>query len=62
MTMDASKFPRVNDAGGKAFADYVVSAEGQKLISEFGTDRFAQSLFRPVATMTDAQLAAYREK
>jgi tungstate transport system substrate-binding protein len=62
MTMDATKFPRVNDAGGKAFADYVVSADGQKLIGEFGKDKFPQSLFKPVASMTDAQLAVYKEK
>lgn len=62
MTVDAKKFPRVNDAGGKAFADYVVSPEGQKVIAEFGKEKFAQALFRPVATMTDEQLAAYKEK
>lgn len=62
MTPDPAKFPRVNGAGGKAFADYVVSPEGQKLIGEFGKVKFARSLFKPVASMTDAQLAAYKEK
>jgi tungstate transport system substrate-binding protein len=62
MTVDAQKFPRVNEAGGKAFADYVVSAEGQEVIAEFGKDRSPQALFRPVAGMTDDQLAAYKEK
>jgi tungstate transport system substrate-binding protein len=62
MTVDAKKFQRVNQAGGKAFADYVVSPEGQKVIAEFGKDKFPQALFRPVAGMTDAELAAYKEK
>jgi tungstate transport system substrate-binding protein len=62
MTVDAKKFPRVNEAGGKAFAGYVVSPEGQKVIAEFGKDKFAQALFRPVAHMTDSELAVYQEK
>jgi tungstate transport system substrate-binding protein len=62
MTPDKAKFARVNDEGGKAFADYVVSPEGQKLIGDFGRSRYAQSLFKPVAKMTDAQLAVYKEK
>lgn len=62
MTMDAAKFQRVNAAGGKAFADYVVSVDGQRVIGDFGKARFGQPLFRPVANMSDAELAAYREK
>lgn len=62
MTVDAAKFPRVNAAGGKAFADYLVSPEGQQLIGEFGKDRFARALFQPVANLSDEQLAARREK
>ncbi|TMQ12600.1 MAG: tungsten ABC transporter substrate-binding protein [Deltaproteobacteria bacterium] len=62
MTPDPAKFPRVNGGGGKAFADYVVSPEGQKLIGDFGRARYAQSLFKPVANMTDEQLAVHKEK
>lgn len=61
MTVDPKKFPRVNAAGGTAFADYLVSPEGQKVIGEFGKDKFPQPLFRPVANMTDSELAAYQE-
>lgn len=62
MTVDPAKFPRVNGAGGKAFADYLVSPEGQQLIGEFGKDRFARPLFQPVANMSDEQLAVQKEK
>ena len=34
-----------NDAGGRAFADWVVSAEARKLISEFGTAQYGAPLF-----------------
>jgi len=58
MTVDRSKFPKVNAAGGQALADFLVSAEGQRIIGEFGRDRFGQSLFTPVSHLTDEQLAA----
>jgi tungstate transport system substrate-binding protein len=41
--------PRINIAGGRAFADFLVSAEAQRLIGEFGKARFGQSLFVPDA-------------
>lgn len=41
--------PRVNAAGGRAFADFLVSAEAQQLIRAFGAEKFGQPLFVPVA-------------
>jgi len=38
-----------NEAGGQAFADYVVSAEGQKVIGDFGLEKYKESLFTPNA-------------
>jgi tungstate transport system substrate-binding protein len=58
MTIDASKFPRVNDAGGRAFSDYLVSTEGQRIIGQFGRERFGQPLFTPAAHLTDEQAAS----
>jgi len=49
MTVNPEKFPKTNAAGGEAFADYLLSAEGQKIIAEFGKDRFGQALFTPAA-------------
>ena len=58
MTVDSSKFPRVNSAGGRATADFLVGPEGQRIIGEFGCDRFGQALFTAVGHLTDEQLAA----
>jgi tungstate transport system substrate-binding protein len=46
--------PRVNSAGGKAFADFMVAPEIQALIRTFGADKFGQPLFVPIAGKTDA--------
>jgi tungstate transport system substrate-binding protein len=38
-----------NAGGGKAFADWIVSAEGQKVIGEFGVSTYGQQIFVPNA-------------
>ena len=38
-----------NQAGGQAFADYVLSAAGQKVIGDFGLAKYGQQLFTPNA-------------
>ena len=38
-----------NQAGGQAFADYVLSPEGQKVIAEFGIQKYGEALFTPNA-------------
>ncbi len=45
--------PRVNAAGGRAFADFMVSPEAQVAIKTFGADKFGQPLFIPVAGKRD---------
>ena len=50
--------PRVNAAGGKAFADFMVSPEAQNLIKSFGVEKFGQPLFVPVAGKRDEDLGA----
>ena len=45
--------PRINVAGGRAFADFMVAPETQGLIGEFGKDRFGRSLFVPDAGKPD---------
>jgi tungstate transport system substrate-binding protein len=49
ITVDPTKFPRVNRAGADAFADYLVSAAAQAIIRTFGVDKFGQPLFFPDA-------------
>lgn len=56
ITVNPEKWPNVNLAGAKAFADIVTSPEGQKIIGEFGVDKYGQQLFVPDADKTDAEL------
>jgi len=44
ISVNPAKWPKVNIAGAKAFADYVTSPAGQKLIGSFGS-QFGQQLF-----------------
>jgi tungstate transport system substrate-binding protein len=53
---NAAKFPRVNAAGGKAFADFMVSQEAQDVIRTFGVDKFAEPLFFPDAGKREESL------
>jgi len=46
---NATKFPLVNAAGGKAFADFMVSKEAQDIIRTFGVEKFGEPLFFPDA-------------
>ena len=48
--------PRVNAAGGKALADFLLSAEAQQVIRTFGADRYGRALFVPVAGTREENL------
>lgn len=45
MEVNAEKFTKVNKDGAKAFADFLLSAEGQEMIRNFGKDKYGQPLF-----------------
>jgi len=49
MQVNPEKFSKVNAKGGKAFADFMIAPETQKIIGEFGKDKFRQPLFFPDA-------------
>lgn len=51
-----AKFPRLNAVGGKAFADFMVSAEVQDIIRTFGVDKFGEPLFFPDAGKREESL------
>jgi tungstate transport system substrate-binding protein len=55
MEINPANGPRVNVAGGKAFADFMVAPETQAVIRTFGVDKFGQPLFVPIAGKTDAE-------
>ena len=50
--------PRVNSAGGKAFADFMVAPETQKVIRSFGVEKYGQPLFTPAAGKKEDELGA----
>ena len=45
MEVNPAKFAKANNAGAKAFGDFLLSSEGQKIIAEFGKDKYGQPLF-----------------
>lgn len=47
--VNPAKFPKVNAKGAKAFADFVVAPDTQKIIKTFGVDKFGSPLFFPDA-------------
>ncbi len=49
MQVNPEKFPKVNKDGAKAFVDFMVSADTQKMIGEFGKDKYGEALFFPDA-------------
>jgi tungstate transport system substrate-binding protein len=49
MEVNVAKWPKVNAAGAKTFADFVVSKRTQDIIKNFGVDKFGSPLFFPDA-------------
>jgi tungstate transport system substrate-binding protein len=53
MEVNPANGPRVNVAGGKAFAEFMLAPETQAVIKTFGVDKYGQPLFVPIAGKTD---------
>ncbi|MBU1617825.1 MAG: substrate-binding domain-containing protein [Candidatus Margulisbacteria bacterium] len=47
--VNPEKWPEINRAGGKAFADFMVAPATQKVIANFGKEKYGQPLFFPDA-------------
>ena len=56
MEVNPNNGPRVNAAGGGAFAAFMVSADVQKIIKTFGVDKYGQALFVPLAGMKEDEV------
>jgi tungstate transport system substrate-binding protein len=53
MEVNPANGPRVNVAGGKAFAEFMLSPEVQAVIRAFGVDKYGEPLFVPIAGKKD---------
>jgi tungstate transport system substrate-binding protein len=53
MLVNPANGPRVNAAGGKAFAEFMLAPETQGVIKTFGVEKYGQPLFVPIAGKTD---------
>jgi tungstate transport system substrate-binding protein len=53
MEINPANGARVNTAGGRAFADFILSPEVQAVIKTFGVNTYGQPLFVPIAGKTD---------
>jgi tungstate transport system substrate-binding protein len=53
MEVNPANGPRVNAAGGKALADFMLAPETQAVIKTFGVDTYGQPLFVPIAGKSD---------
>ncbi len=56
IAVNPAKWPKVNTEGAKAFADFLLSAEGQQMIGEFGVAEFGEQLFVPDGGKTESEL------
>jgi len=53
MEVNPAKWPKVNHAGAKAFADFMVSKKAQDIVKTFGVKKFGAPLFFPDAGKKD---------
>ena len=58
MPVNAARFPnvKINAAGGKAFAEFMVAEGTQRVIGDFGKDKYGQALFVPDAGKSDSDV------
>jgi tungstate transport system substrate-binding protein len=49
MEVNPARHPKVNAAGGRAFADFIVSPDAQGVIKSFGVEKYGAPLFFPDA-------------
>ena len=56
MEVNPNNGPRVNAAGGGAFAAFMVSADVQMIIKTFGVDKYGRALFVPLAGMKEDEV------
>jgi tungstate transport system substrate-binding protein len=60
MEVNPANGPKVNVAGGKAFAEFMLAPETQTVIKTFGVDKYGQPLFVPIAGTPEDKVGAQR--
>src|SRR5215207_3623076 len=56
ISVNPDKWPKANYDGALAFIEFITDSSTQKIIAQFGVDRYGQQLFIPDADKTDAEL------
>src|SRR5215471_492438 len=56
MEVNPSNGPKINSAGGNAFADFMLAPNTQSVIKNFGVTKFGQPLFVPITDSTRIRL------
>ena len=56
MQVNPERFDGVNGDGGKAFVEFMVSADTQKIVGDFGVDKFGRPLFIADAGKAESEL------
>jgi tungstate transport system substrate-binding protein len=56
LEVNAANGPRVNAAGGKAFADFMVAPDTQEIVRTFGVEKYGRPLFVPIAGKKEEDL------
>jgi tungstate transport system substrate-binding protein len=56
ITVNQTKWPKVNYEGALTFAKFMIDPATQDVISQFGVDKYGQPFFYPDADKTDADL------
>ena len=56
ITVNPARWPEINLAGARAFADFITSPAGQAIIRDFGLEQYGQPLFFPDAGRDDSDL------
>lgn len=57
MQVNPERFAKVNQAGARAWIEFLLSAPVQEEIGRFGVERFGRSLFTPAGGRTEAEVS-----
>jgi len=62
IAVNPARFPHVNYLMAMAYIGWVTSPQGQRIIGEFGKDRFGQPFFTPLAIPSTSIVSSYKTR